>query len=225
VRFFDRISPNGKSGTDDLALKRIFVRFCVLFTIATLIVQFSPLVRWYARALAGSWNDPDGDILIVLSADEQPDDMVGPVSYGRAIYAVRAWRAGHFHAVVISGGRPKGTHLSLAAVIGQFLAAYGVPKDRIFLEERSISTRENALFTKEMISSWPGRKVLLTSDAHMFRARRVFEAAGLPVAPRPVPDILKRFSNPVYRIPDAWSLFVETGKIAWYWQRGWIHRS
>ena len=180
-------------------------------------------MRWYARALAGSWNDPDGDILIVLSADEQPDDMVGRFLTAAQSMPSAPWRAGHFHAVVISGGHPKGTHLSLAAVIGQFLAAYGVPKDRIFLEERSISTRENALFTKEMISSWPGRKVLLTSDAHMFRARRVFESAGLPVAPRPIPDILKRFGNPVYRIPDAWSLLVETGKIAWYWQRGWIH--
>jgi len=205
------------------AARRMFVRFCVVFTIAVLIVQFSPLDRWYARWLAGTWNDPDGDILVVLSAEELPDDIIGVVSYWRAVYAIRAWRDGHFRAVVVSGGKTKGGHLSLAAVIGQFLVAYGIPKDKVFLEERSTSTRENALFTKEMIASWPGKKVLLTSDAHMFRARRAFEAVGLTVAPRPFPDILKHQDFPSYHIPDACTLALETVKIAWYWQRGWIH--
>jgi uncharacterized SAM-binding protein YcdF (DUF218 family) len=194
-----------------------------VFTIAVLILQFTPLERWYARWLAGPWGDPDGDVLIVLSAEELPDDIIGVVSYWRAVYAIRTWREGHFRAVVVSGGYTKGSRHSLAAVIGRFLEAYGIPKDSIFLEERSTSTRENALFTKEMIASWPGKKVLLTSDAHMFRARRTFEAAGLPVAPHPFPDILKHEDFPVYRIPDAWTLIVETVKIAWYWQRGWIH--
>jgi len=98
-------------------------------------------------------------------------------SYWRAVYAIRAWREGHFRAVVVSGWHTSGGHLSLAAVIGQFLTAYGIPKDKIFLEERSISTRENAVFIKQMVAAWPGTKVLLTSDVHMFRARRAFEAA------------------------------------------------
>ncbi len=125
--------------------------------------------------------------------------------------------------MVVSGGRAPGAHLPLAAVIGQFLTAYGIPADRVFLEERSTSTRENALFTKAMIASWPGRKVLLTSDQHMFRARRAFEAVGLPVLPRPFPDVLKAWSNPIYHLPQAWGLAVETVKIGWYWLHGWIH--
>lgn len=202
---------------------RAFVRFCIAFTIVVLIVELTPLAPWYARALAGSWTDPDGDILIVLSADEQPDGFAGPASFGRALYAVRVWRTGHFRAVVVSGGHTQGATGSLAAAIGDFLVAYGVPRDRVFLEERSTSTRENALFTSRMIGSWPGRKVLLTSDYHMFRARRAFEAAGLHVEPRPFSDVLKRWNNPVYRIPEAWNLIVETAKIAGYWKRGWIH--
>ena len=191
--------------------------------ILLLVVQFSPVIPWYTHALAGSFDDPDGDILIVLSADEMPDGLIGPSSYLRAIYAVRVWREGHFKAIVVSGGHMSGSHMSLAASIGEFLAGYGIPKDRIFLEERSVSTRENALFTHELIASWPGRKVLLTSDYHMFRARRAFEAAGLSVAPRPFPDILKWWNGPVNRIPEAWTLLIETVKIAGYWQRGWIH--
>jgi hypothetical protein len=71
-----------------MRLKRFLVRFCVVFTICILILETVPLGRFYARWLAGPWNDPDGDILIVLSSEEQPDGFVGPVSYWRAVYAV-----------------------------------------------------------------------------------------------------------------------------------------
>jgi uncharacterized SAM-binding protein YcdF (DUF218 family) len=202
-----------------------FIRACVLFTIAFLIVQFTPVNRWYALWLASPWTAPDGDILIVLSSEETADDMIGLVSYWRAVYAVRVWREGHFRAVVVSGGYTPGGHQPLAEVIGRFLAAYGIPRDKIFLETRSTSTRENALFTKEMIGGWPGKKVLLTSDCHMFRARRAFEAAGLPVASRPVPDVLKRDNSPVNRVGDAWILALETTKIGWYLLHGWIRLS
>src|ERR1700734_1408991 len=105
-------------------MRRVFARFCIAFTIVVLIVEFSPVAPWYARALAGSWTDPDGDILIVLSADEQPDGFAGPASFGRALYAVRVWRTGHFRAVVVSGGRTQGASGSLAAAIGGFFLAF-----------------------------------------------------------------------------------------------------
>jgi uncharacterized SAM-binding protein YcdF (DUF218 family) len=206
-------------------LKQAFLFLCVVFTLSVLVVQFTPLARWYALALAGNWTEADGDILIVLSSEEQPDDLLGPVSYGRAIYAVRVWRTGHFRAIVISGGHTTGGHLSLAAVIGNFIQAYGVPRDKIFLEERSTSTRENALFTREMIGEWPGKKVLLTSDAHMFRALRTFQMAGLQVVPRPFPDALKRLNDPLYRLPEVFGLIAETAKSVRYWQKGWIKLS
>jgi uncharacterized SAM-binding protein YcdF (DUF218 family) len=204
------------------AATRIFRRACVLFTIVILSIQLSPFVPWYARFLAGPWNDPSGDILIVLGSEEQSDGIIGPISYWRAVYAVRAWNEGTFRAVVVSGGYMPGNRLSLAAVIGQFLEAYGIPKQDIFLEEHSTNTRENALFTEKLIGSWPGKKVLLTDDFNTFRAVRAFRAAGLPVSPRPFPYILKHHDY-IDRVPDAWILCVETAKIAWYRERGWIH--
>jgi len=203
-------------------LKRAFIAGSVLFTILSLAVYGTPIVRWYAGRLAGNWTDSDGDVLIVLAAEAEQGNVIGRSSFWRATYADRAWQTGHFRALVVSGGRQIGLDQSLAAIIGHFLAAYGVPKEKIFLEERSVSTRENALFTKEMISGWPGKKVLLTSDYHMFRARRAFEAAGLPVVPRPFPDIIKQSENPLYRVPCFWTLSEETVKIAVYWWRGWI---
>jgi uncharacterized SAM-binding protein YcdF (DUF218 family) len=103
-----------------------------------------------------------------------------------------------------------------------FLVGSGVPKEAILIEDRSRSTRENALFTKQLIFGWPGKKVLLTSDLHMYRAVRVFRAAGLDVIPRPVPDSLKNSQSGLSRWNHTWGLAVETAKIGYYRARGWM---
>jgi uncharacterized SAM-binding protein YcdF (DUF218 family) len=202
-------------------LRRAFAVFAVATTLLLLVVHFTPVVRWYARLLTGEWADPNGDTLIVLANNMLPDDLIGSGSYWRAIYAIRAYHHHRFRAVVISGG-PGGGHLPMARVIGQFLVSNGVPADVIHLEEQSTSTRENAIFTTAMVSSWPGKKVLLTSDMHMFRARRAFAAAGLQVAPCPIPDVLKSSNSILARWPCFWGLVLETVKIVYYFAQGWI---
>jgi uncharacterized SAM-binding protein YcdF (DUF218 family) len=195
-------------------VRKVFVRFCVGFTTILLLLQFSSFAPWLLNRLMGQdWNNPDGDILIILTAEEPPDEVMGAMTYPRGLYGVRAWREGHFHAVVVCG--------SEAGAVGQFLNAYGVPRERILLEEPA-STRECAVQTKQMIASWPGRRVLVTGDTHIFRAKRAFQAAGLPVEGRPFPDLLKYWHGQQWRIPESMRLFVEIGKIGYYRLRGWI---
>ncbi len=110
----------------------------------------------------------------------------------------------------------------MRVVMGRFLESNGIPRDKIFVEPRSESTRENALFTAQMIGGWPRKKVLLTSDYHEFRARRAFEDAGLAVVPRPVPDVLKQYNSPWNREYCVVTLATETGKIVGYWWKGWL---
>ena len=68
----------------------------------------------------------------------------------------------------------------------------------------------------------PGRKVLLTSDYHMFRAYRTFRKAGFEIAPRPFPDMLKLSSCWLCRWQAFVTLSDESAKIAYYYARGWI---
>ncbi len=204
------------------AVARLCVWIALAFTSYSAIVAFTPIAPWYARILAGNWTDSDGDVLIVLGADGESDGLVGASSYWRCIYAVRAWRQGHFQRIVVSGGPIEGSSYTIASTMRDFLVSSGVPKEDIFLEDRSHSTRENALFTSRLIAGWPGKKVLLTSDRHMFRALRVFRKIGLDVTPRPVPDTLKGSRTPLARWNQAWGLELETAKIVYYAARGWI---
>lgn len=195
-------------------LRRGAVFICASVGLIFLLATFSPFVAWYAWRLSGPWADPRGDVLIVLSGSSLngfPDTN----TVLRCMYAVDAWREGGFRKVVVSG------HLT-SAHMRSLLIAEGVPAEAVVTEDAAGSTRENALYVARMLSGETGSKVLMTSDYHMFRAVRVFRKAGLAVAPRPIPDALKRYGARIY----TWSAFVdeaaESGKIVYYALRGWI---
>jgi len=180
-----------------------------------LIVTVTPVNNWYARALAGPWDDPDGDILIVLGG-EPTDGFIGAATYWRSVYAAQSWRYGHFRTIVVCGGS------ETAEAMREFLLFEHVPGDRIVLENQSGSTRENALLAAPILKNMPGRKVLLTSDYHMYRSIRTFAKAGVQAEPKPIPDALKLGGNWTLRWQVCVELLTETGKIVGYRLRGWI---
>ena len=175
----------------------------------------TPLTTFCAHRLAGQILDPSGPLLIVLTAASPVDGMLSDSSYWRSVYAVRAWRTGGFQRILLTGEQ--------SGVMQHFLVSEGVPADRIDVEGKARSTRESALFVAAMLHGRRGAPpVLLTSDYHMFRARKCFEKAGLPVAPHPVPDAIKRSADWSNR-PAILAVEVqEFLKIAGYRVRGWL---
>jgi len=85
-----------------------------------------------------------------------------------------------------------------------------------------MSTRETALRVRDLVAATLGKKVLMTSDYHMYRAIRVFRKAGIDVAPRPIPDAIKRATRYSGRWAAFSDLVEENVKIAYYLLRGWI---
>ena len=91
--------------------------------------------------------------------------------------------------IVLSGGNnrlinPVSTE---AAVSKRLLERLGVPADRIVEEDRSRTTAENAVFTRDLLRPKPGELwLLVTSAYHMPRSVGAFRAAGFNVVPYPV---------------------------------------
>jgi uncharacterized SAM-binding protein YcdF (DUF218 family) len=185
-----------------------------------IFVSATPIDGWWIRYLAGPWNDPKGDVLIVLGADSVKD-VIGAASYWRSVYAVRVWRDGGFREIIVCGG-PGGGDVTTSEQMRDFMVSQGVPSAAIHVETASHSTRENALYSKPLIDRIPGRKILLTSDFHMFRAYRVFRKAGIELDPRPIPDAGKQIGSWQNRWPVFVNLCAETIKIGYYFARGWI---
>jgi uncharacterized SAM-binding protein YcdF (DUF218 family) len=183
------------------------------------MVTLTPLVPWTAARLTADWTDSDGNVLILLIASGDPGmpggRFIGIETYWRTAYALEAWRSGHFHTILACG---QGS----AETIKPLLVAYGVPESAILVENRSISTHENAVFAKPLLARLSGPFVLLTSDFHMLRASRCFAHEKIHVATRPVPDILKRSGSLQLRWECFWILVEEIGKIGYYGARGWI---
>lgn len=202
-------------------LARTLVAALAALGLLLVVVTVTPLCEWWAKKLAGPWNDPRGDTLIVLAGGMFDDGVPDADTYLRALYAIRAWREGGFQRVVLSGGKT-GAPVSLAEAMSAVLASGGVPASVIWLETGSLNTRENALFTAKVLQSVPGTRVLMTSDYHMFRAHRAFTRAGMSVLPRPIPDVLKRSGNWRLRWNAFLDLLSESAKIGYYWARGWI---
>ena len=200
------------------AIGRILMRAAAALGLLVVLVTATPINDFLCRKLAGPWNDPKGDILIVLGGSVIENGVLDDTSYLRSRYAAEAYRQGGFRKLVaVGGGEP-----AVAFAMQDFLRCQGIPPEAVVLEPKSLSTRENALFTKELLAGEPGTKVLLTSDYHMLRAHRAFLKAGLMVEPRPIPDVGKRSTRWKGRWPACLDLLQEYGKIAYYRLRGWI---
>jgi len=202
-----------------LRLSRLLTKLLAIVGLVVVLVMGTPVDKWWAKAYRGEGYYSQGEVLIVLGGSEFSDGTMGWSSYLRSEYAVRNFKAGGFRTVVVTGGP---VNLPVAAPMADWMRCHGVPAADIRLETASHSTRENALFTRDLLKSMAGRKVLLTSDYHMFRARRVFAKLGIDLLPQPIPDALKRTSSLVSRWAVFCELSLETGKIGYYWLRGWI---
>ncbi len=205
-------------------LRRLFAKLSMALVLFLAAVHFTPLVSWAVLGILPAEQAADGDTLIVLGADAiGSDELLGPTSYWRCVYAVWAYRKGHFSRVVVSGGDVGGGS-GLADSMKDFLVAYGIPEGVILVEDRSASTRENAIFVADLLEQnrGSGQNVLLTSDVHSYRATRAFAKAGVDVRAYFVPDVLKRQNA----IGQRWTCFLDVAaeyvKIVYYRLRGWI---
>jgi uncharacterized SAM-binding protein YcdF (DUF218 family) len=187
-----------------------------------LMITFTPIDYWWATALAGPWDDPKGDVLVVLTGSLLDDRTIGMNSYWRAVYAAHAFLDDQFQQMIISGG-VQGESVANAIPMRDFVVAQGVPAQAVELETASRSTRESALQVAKMLAGKRDKRaVLLTSDYHMFRSYRVFRRAGAAVVPRPIPDARKRAGSLADRSGVFLELVQESAKIAYYWSRGWL---
>jgi len=104
----------------------------------------------------------------------------------RIYKAAALYRAGKAPAVIVTGGNQPWSknYVAEADLIRELLIEWGVPTEAIFLEGSSRNTRENAVYSKNVIDSMNCKDALLvTSAAHMPRAAAAFNSAGVAVTP------------------------------------------
>jgi uncharacterized SAM-binding protein YcdF (DUF218 family) len=142
------------------------------------------------------------DVIVVLGAGLRRDSKPGPALIRRSAHGADLWKRGLAPYIVCTGGRPSLTLRSESEVCAELLQDNGVPASAILVEDRSRSTEENAQYTKELMDARGWHTAVLASDAfHLFRARWIFQQAGVTV-----------YTSPADVLPPAGELLVYTGR-------------
>ncbi|NIZ46490.1 YdcF family protein [Entomospira nematocerorum] len=118
------------------------------------------------------------DVILVLGC-AAPNGVVSGMLQERLDEALKMFNEGYAPYILVSGGVGVGQALSEATVMQHYLIAKGVPRDRIFVENRSIRTWENLAFSKQIIDHYHLKKVLIvTSSFHLARAVSTARSLG-----------------------------------------------
>lgn len=130
----------------------------------------------------------NAETVIVLGCQvrgEQPSRLLA-----HRIDAAADYLTAHPQAVcIVSGGQGSNESISEAECMRRGLVLRGIAEDRIYMEDRSTSTKENLRFSKALIeeNGLPQKVLLVSNNFHLYRALQLakaqqVEAEGLPAA-------------------------------------------
>jgi uncharacterized SAM-binding protein YcdF (DUF218 family) len=159
-------------------------------TLGLLVIGFSPASKLLARPLENRFPQQQLE-------DTRPVDGIivlgGAIGFGRGQVAFNEAASRMSSAIDLAKKHPKarlvftGGDATLidndaqteANAAAAFFLTAGIEADRIVLESRSRNTRENAVFTRQLVGPKAGERwLLVTSAFHMPRAIGCFRAVG-----------------------------------------------
>lgn len=182
------------------------------------------------------------DVAIVLSGyaklgyDLPNEQQLFPFAgaSNRLHHAIELYKLGKVKKLLLSGGSGyvSNQEISESREAKRYLLRMGIPEADIIVEPTSRNTRENALFTTNLLKEMnpqPQKILLITSAHHLPRARRCFTKVGLSVTPFAI-DATTESSTfhlenlvPSLNVLQTWqSLFKEWIGCFVYWMRGWV---
>jgi uncharacterized SAM-binding protein YcdF (DUF218 family) len=181
-------------------LRSFGIGVSLVFTLATIALGLLPIASYILLPLEERFppfrddgKPADGIVLLggsVEAADSAARGMI--VSNESAERVLDTIELAHRYPkarILISGGGGTvfGDGAAEAPIIAAYFKSVGIDPTRILVEDRSRTTSENAVFSRELAQPQEGERWLLVTSAwHMPRAVGVFENADFPVTPYPV---------------------------------------
>ncbi|MDO4337741.1 MAG: YdcF family protein [Eubacteriales bacterium] len=110
--------------------------------------------------------------------------------------------------LILSGGQGSGEEITEAECMSRYLIEHGIPKERLVLEERSTSTKENLEFSNELTGCADAKTGILSNNFHVYRAVKLAEKQGYLY-----PEGIAAKSDPImqahYVVREAFALVKE----------------
>ena len=110
---------------------------------------------------------------------------------------------------VLAGGQGPDEPWSEAEGMADYLIARGIASERLILEDRSTNTRENLLYTKELLSERgiEGSIVIVTNEFHMYRAKRIAGRLDIECSGIGAPSVKGLFAH--YFIRELYAILAD----------------
>lgn len=150
--------------TVPLWLKVGFQTTVVLGAALVVFIEVMVLTGMFARTDAKSL-----DYLIVLGTYVEGDQPSESLAY-RLDKAMEYMEENPKVIVIVTGGKGTEEQPSEAYVMANYLMDHGVKAERILLEDRATSTRENLIFSYELIEDKDAAVGIVTNSFHVYRA-------------------------------------------------------
>ncbi|NUU96999.1 YdcF family protein [Marinitoga sp. 1138] len=145
-------------------------------------------------------------IIVILgggSIQNIPGEEIGELSdqaFKRVFKGYELYKNTKFPIVISGGSLPETDYIPEALVMREYLVRFGVSPSDIFMEPDSMTTKENAIFVKNLIDNMKLEKVyLVTSAIHLPRSYKIF----------------KTYIKDVEIIPVPSNYLVTRGKVTW----------
>lgn len=139
----------------------------------------------FAAVMYGSYNHITGDpqVMVILGCRVMPGGEPSMLLRDRLETALDYLEEDSDILVVVSGGQGSNEPVSEAACMAGWLEERGISEDRIFQEDQSSNTKENLIFSKDLLAregiDVGETDVLVVSNGfHLTRARMLAERFG-----------------------------------------------
>lgn len=185
-------------------MKKLFYRLTLFLLLILGLYFFHPLILdQLAKRLVVRDPLSKADVILVLGGDDNGE---------RVEEGVKLYKQGYAKRMLMSGG-PLAWRLTSAQWMKKQAVAEGVPVGAILIQDRSLSTIEDAQFCLPIVKQNLIRSIILvTSPTHTRRAGRVFKKLFSPAS---ISVIVHPVEKSEFNPDHWWTRHEDTGLVIW----------
>lgn len=165
---------SGKRGWSEHIPKALKIIAVALVSIGVLVFA---ILEGMIISRINSVPEKDVDYLVVLGAQVRGAKVTKSLA-GR-LDAAFEYASGHDDVIVIvSGGQGTGEDISEAEAMKRYLMDAGLSSERIIMEDKSTTTKENLVFSRDKMDNPDAVAGVVTNNFHVYRAMKLAEKSG-----------------------------------------------
>jgi uncharacterized SAM-binding protein YcdF (DUF218 family) len=167
------------------------------------------------------------DVIMVLGAGVTMGGQPGKTSTSRAVEGIVLYKKGYASKILFTGGWDHEGYIASAKAMAALAKDLGVRPEDILVEDKSMNTYENILFSKEIMQQQNMQTALIvTSDSHMRRSMAISQKLQVPARPAPVQEALVKpelnWKAKMHNFSILYQVLYESVAILKYKQKGWL---